>query len=85
MCVPHVGTTSLFKDPPVVIVALKIQLHPNSNQQTPNHHNTRPRLVAGCKVFEIESFHVWSIKYRLITKLIIEIVCKIRDEFNEPN
>ena len=27
-------------------------------------------LVASCKVFESESFHIWSIKYRLITELI---------------
>jgi len=45
----------------------------------------RPRLVAGCKVFEIESFHVWSIKYRLITKLIIDSVRKSQNESNEHN
>ena len=37
------------------------------------------------KVFEIKSLHIRSIKYRLITKLITEFVCKLRDESNEPN
>ena len=30
-------------------------------------------------------FNIWSIKYRLITKLITDLVCKLRDESNEPN
>ena len=37
------------------------------------------------KIFEMESLHIWSIKYRLITKLITELVCKLPDEPNEPN
>ena len=45
----------------------------------------RPCLVAGCKVFERESFYIWSTKHRLIIKLITELVCKSRDESNEPN
>ena len=38
-----------------------------------------------CKVVKMESLHIWSIKYRLITKLITKLVCKLRDESNEPN
>ena len=29
----------------------------------------KPRFVAGCKVFEMESFHIWSTKYRLIINI----------------
>ena len=43
----------------------------------------RPCLVPLGKIFKIESFHIWSIKYRLITKLITELVCKLRDESNK--
>ena len=43
------------------------------------------RLVPGCKNFETESFHIYSIKYKLIIKLITELVCKLRDESNETN
>ena len=42
-------------------------------------------LDAPCKVFERKSFHIRSIKHRLITKIITELVCKLRDESNEPN
>ena len=35
--------------------------------------------------FERASFYIWSIKYRLIIELIIELVCKLRDESNESN
>ena len=45
----------------------------------------RPCLVAHCKIFEMASLHICSIKYRLITKLIADLVCKSRDESNEPN
>ena len=38
-------------------------------------------LVALCKVFENESFHIWSIKHRLIT----ELANKLRDEFIKTN
>ena len=38
-----------------------------------------------CKICEIESLHIKSIKHRLITKLITEFICKLRDESNEPN
>ena len=48
-------------------------------------HKIRPCLVAGCKVFERESFYIWSTKHRLIIKLITELVCKSRDESIEPN
>ena len=44
-----------------------------------------PRLEACCKLFERESFNIWSTKHRLITKLIAELVCKLRDESNELN
>ena len=37
------------------------------------------------KVFEIEFLHIWNIKHRLITKLITELVYKLRDESNESN
>ena len=30
-------------------------------------------------------FNIWSTKYRLIAKLITDLVCKLRDESNEPN
>ena len=30
-------------------------------------------------------FNIWSIKYRLITKLITDLICKLRDESNKPN
>jgi len=30
-------------------------------------------------------FNIWSIKYRLIIKLITDLVCKLRDESNKPN
>ena len=30
-------------------------------------------------------FNIWSIKCRLITKLITDLVSKLRDESNEPN
>ena len=42
-------------------------------------------LVAGRKIFGREFLYIWSIKYKLITKLIIEIVCKLRDEFIKPS
>ena len=44
----------------------------NAVEKTTNESKktSRPRLVAGCKVFEIESFHILSTKYRLIIKLI---------------
>ena len=42
-------------------------------------------LVASCKFFEKTFFYIWSTKYRLITKIITELVCKSRDEFNEAN
>ena len=45
----------------------------------------RPCLVARCKVFENASFYIWSTKHWLITKIITELVCKSRDESNEPN
>ena len=32
-----------------------------------------------------EIFNIWSIKCRLITKLITDLVCKLRNEFNENN
>ena len=36
-----------------------------------------------CKIFEMKlTFEVLN---RLITKLITELVCKLRDEYNEPN
>ena len=37
------------------------------------------------KLFKIEYLHIWSIKYRLITKLITELVCKLGDKSNESN
>ena len=37
------------------------------------------------KVSEMEFLHIWCIKYRLITKLITELVCKLRDEFINAN
>ena len=37
------------------------------------------------KIFEKKSLHIKIIKHRLIIKLIIEFVCKLRDESNEPN
>ena len=45
----------------------------------------RPCLDAACKFFENASFYIWSTKYRLITKIITVLVCKSRDESNEPN
>ena len=33
-----------------------------------------------CKVVKMKIFHIWSTKYRLITKLITELVCKLQDE-----
>ena len=62
-----------------------------SNRQTAYLHQgkkillLRPCLVAGRKVFERESFYIWSTKHRLIIKLITKLVCKSRDESNEPN
>ena len=44
-----------------------------------------PCLVAHCKIFEMASLHIYSIKYRLITKLIADLVRKSRDESTEPN
>ena len=38
-------------------------------------------LGAQSKLFEMESFHIWSIKYKIIIKLCTELVCKLRDEF----
>ena len=38
-----------------------------------------------CKLFEREYFRIWSIKHRLITKLITEHICKLRDEFIKAN
>ena len=43
-----------------------------------------PCLVGYCKVFETVSLHICNIKHRLITKLITELVYKLRDESNEP-
>ena len=37
------------------------------------------------KIFEIEFFHIWSIKYKLIIKLITELVYKLRDKFIKTN
>ena len=45
----------------------------------------RPCLVVLRKIFEKTFFYIWSIKHKLITKIIIELVCKSRDESNEPN
>ena len=45
----------------------------------------RPCLVAHCKIFEMASLHICSIKYRLITKLITEPIRKLRDEFVKTN
>ena len=36
-------------------------------------------------IFCQKIFNIWSIKYRLITKLITDLVCKLRDESNKPN
>ena len=35
--------------------------------------------------FETQYFDTWSIKHRLITKLIIEFVCNLRDELIKTN
>ena len=35
-----------------------------------------------CKVFDMDFFRIKRIKHRLITKLITEFVCKLRDESN---
>ena len=43
------------------------------------------RLVHPFWIFGRESFNISSIKCRLITKLIIDLVCKLRDESSEPN
>ena len=45
----------------------------------------RPCLVAYCKVFETAYLYICNIKHRLITKLITELVYKLRDESNEHN
>ena len=42
-------------------------------------------LIPLGKVFKIESFYIWTIKHTLITKLIIELIYKLRDEFIKTN
>ena len=44
-----------------------------------------PCLDASCKVFEREYFHICTIKYRLITKLMTEVVSKLQNEFIKTN
>ena len=34
---------------------------------------------------QVESFHIWNIKHKLIIKLIIELICKLRKEFIKTN
>ena len=50
-----------------------------------NMLSPRPCLVSLSNVFEIKSFHIPSIKYKLTTKLITNFVCKLRDEFINNN
>jgi len=52
---------------------------------SPTKHTLRAGLDASRKIFKKIFFHISSIKYRLIIKLITKIVCKLRDKFNEPN
>ena len=59
-----------------------------SNMMTSVGRTQGPHMVLfSCvrKVFEIESLNISSIKHRLITKLITELVYKPRDESNESN
>ena len=41
---------------------------PRPSPGLPGASTPRPCLVAVCKVFEMTSFYIWSIKRRLITK-----------------
>ena len=52
---------------------------------TSQGHSTGHSFGCTCKLFEKKSFHIWSIKYKLITKLITDSVRKQRDESNEYN
>ena len=45
----------------------------------------RSCLDAPRKIIQMESLHIRSIKYRLITKIITEFVCKLRDGFIKTN
>ena len=44
-----------------------------------------PCLIGLVNFFEMKSLHIWSIKHRLITKLITEFVYKLQDEFINTN
>ena len=58
---------------------------PDSYVALGDQHTIQALFSCVRKVFEMESLHIWSIKYRIITKLITELVCKLRDESNESN
>ena len=72
--------SSLACTVPNIYVASPCHVLPASGHGTPG-----PCLVCVRKVFKMKSLHIRSIKYRLIIKLITELVCKLRDESNEPN
>ena len=45
----------------------------------------QPSFSCACKIFEMKSFYIWSIKYKLITKLITKLNYKLWDKSNKPN